>query len=74
MLVFISPMKITRLAICCERFWRKSESKNEKKYAIITVVWNRFFCSPDVAFVGYNVPHPLEKKMTVRIQTNGGVF
>ena len=30
-----------------------------------------FFCSPDVSFVGYTIPHPSEPKMNLRLQTRG---
>lgn len=30
------------------------------------------FCSPNVVFCGYTVPHPAEAKMNFRIQTSQG--
>ena len=52
-------------------------------YSILCVVLNFFlfhtnftfpFGSPDVTFCGYSVPHPLENKMHVHIQTKGDCF
>ena len=31
------------------------------------------FSRPNVEFCGYNVPHPLEDKIVVRVQTQNGV-
>lgn len=30
-----------------------------------------YYCSPDVEFCGYSIPHPSEELMNIRIQTYG---
>ena len=39
--------------------------------SLASVTVSSFPCSPNVTFCGYSVPHPSERKINFRIQTNG---
>lgn len=35
--------------------------------------WDDIYCRENVEFCGYNVPHPLEDSILIRLQTKNGV-